>query len=80
MGPYNGKLLGVSLEKLRPDYAGRFIRRPSLGDVLKGALVFWRESLSYNARFVYARATTIHYFDIVVRGSGDVASQHARAS
>jgi protoporphyrinogen oxidase len=55
MIPYNEKLLGVNLEKLRPEYAERFIPRPSLEDVIKGALGFSRESLGYNARFVYPR-------------------------
>jgi protoporphyrinogen oxidase len=152
MVPYNEKLLGVSLDELRPEYAERFIPRPSLEDVLKGALGFSRESLGYNAKFVYPReggisalpralagalksppcyrttvtrvelssrtatlsdgrqvryerllntaplprflslladappeiraaagqlrATTVHYFDIGVRGPGDIASQH----
>jgi protoporphyrinogen oxidase len=53
MVPYNEKLLGVSLEDLRPEYAERFIPRPSLEDVIKGALGFSRESLGYNAKFVY---------------------------
>jgi protoporphyrinogen oxidase len=152
MVPYNEKLLGVSLEELRPEYAERFIPRPSLEDVLKGALGFSRESLGYNAKFVYPRqggisalpralagalklpptyrttvtkvelqsrtatlsdgrqiryerllntaplprflalvadapaevrdaasrlrATTVHYFDLGVRGKGDIASQY----
>lgn len=152
MVPYNEKLLGVRLEELRPEYAERFIPRPSIEDVIKGALGFSRESLGYNARFVYPReggisslprafaralkvpplyntavtkvepqsrkvtlsdgrqvsyrrllntaplpqflalladlpeelhqaarrlrATTVHYFDIGVRGPGDIASLH----
>jgi protoporphyrinogen oxidase len=55
MVPYNEKLLGVGLEQLRPEYAERFIPRPSLEDVVKGALGFSRESLGYNARFLYPR-------------------------
>jgi protoporphyrinogen oxidase len=55
MVPYNEKLLGVSLDELRPEYAERFIPRPSLEDVIKGALGFSRESLGYNAKFVYPR-------------------------
>src|SRR5688572_17255410 len=55
MVPYNEKLLGVNLDELRPEYAERFIPRPSLEDVIKGALGFSRESLGYNAKFVYPR-------------------------
>jgi protoporphyrinogen oxidase len=55
MIPYNEKLLGVGLEELRPEYAERFIPRPSLEDVVKGALGFSRESLGYNAKFAYPR-------------------------
>jgi protoporphyrinogen oxidase len=55
MIPYNEKLLGVSLDELRPEYAERFIPRPSLEDVVKGAFGFSRESLGYNAKFVYPR-------------------------
>lgn len=54
--PYNEKLLGVPLEEISPTYAERFIPRPSLEDVVRGALGFSRESLGYNARFVYPRA------------------------
>lgn len=152
MVPYNQKLLGVNLTELMPAFAERFIPRPSTEDVIKGALGFSRESLGYNAKFVYPqhggigalsrafadalkepplfgtdvtgidlrqktvslangktvrferlvntmplvrlismlkdapeevrvaakklRATTVHYFDIGVRGPGDVASQY----
>jgi len=55
MVPYNEKLMGVSLRELMPEYAERFIPRPSLEDVVKGALGFSRESLGYNAKFVYPR-------------------------
>jgi protoporphyrinogen oxidase len=55
MVPYNEKLLGVPLQELRAEYAERFIPRPSLEDVIKGALGFSRESLGYNAKFVYPR-------------------------
>jgi protoporphyrinogen oxidase len=152
MVPYNQKLLGVKLTEMMPAYAERFIPRPSTEDVIRGALGFSKESLGYNAKFVYPkkggigslprafaetikhpplygtdvksvnlgkgtavlskgetvrfkhllntmplvklisiledapadvqaaaaklRATTVHYFDIGVRGPGDVASQY----
>ncbi len=55
MIPYNQKLLGVNLTELMPAFAERFIPRPSTEDVIKGALGFSRESLGYNAKFVYPR-------------------------
>ena len=55
MVPYNQKLMGVKLTEMMPAYAERFIPRPSTEDVLRGALGFSRESLGYNARFVYPR-------------------------
>jgi protoporphyrinogen oxidase len=55
MAPYNQKLLGVQLTELMPAFAERFIPRPSVEDVVKGALGFSRESLGYNAKFVYPR-------------------------
>ncbi len=55
MVPYNEKLLGVKLEEISATYADRFIPRPSMEDVIKGALGFSREALGYNAKFVYPR-------------------------
>jgi protoporphyrinogen oxidase len=55
MAPYNRKLLGVDLAEMMPDYAERFIPRPSTEDVIRGALGFSRESLGYNSRFLYPK-------------------------
>ncbi|HWF19692.1 MAG TPA: FAD-dependent oxidoreductase [Verrucomicrobiae bacterium] len=55
MVPYNQKLLGVKLTELMPAFAERFIPRPSTEDVIKGALGFSKESLGYNAKFVYPK-------------------------
>ena len=55
MVPYNEKLLGVTLDEIAPEYAERFIPQPSIEDVVKGSLGFSRESLGYNARFLYPR-------------------------
>ncbi len=55
MVPYNEKLMGVKLTEMMPAYAERFIPRPSTEDVMRGALGFSKESLGYNARFVYPR-------------------------
>jgi protoporphyrinogen oxidase len=55
MVPYNEKMMGVKLEAISASYADRFIPRPSLEDVVKGALGSSGESLGYNAKFVYPR-------------------------
>jgi protoporphyrinogen oxidase len=55
MVPYNQKLMGVKLTEMMPAYAERFIPRPSTEDVMRGALGFSKESLGYNAKFVYPR-------------------------
>ena len=55
MVPYNEKLMAVKLHEISATYADRFIPRPSLEDVVKGAFGFSRESLGYNAKFVYPR-------------------------
>ena len=55
MVPYNEKLMGVKLEEISATYADRFIPQPSLEDVVQGAFGFSRESLGYNAKFLYPR-------------------------
>ncbi|MEQ1861142.1 MAG: FAD-dependent oxidoreductase [Chthoniobacteraceae bacterium] len=55
MVPYNEKLLGVSLDEISPEYAGRFIPKPSLEAVVRGALGLSPEALGYNAKFSYPR-------------------------
>jgi len=55
MTPYNEKLLGVPLSEISPRYAERFVPKPSIEDILSGALGFSRESLGYNATFIYPR-------------------------
>lgn len=55
MVPYNEKLMGVKLEEIAANYATRFIPRPAVEDVIKGAFGFSREALGYNARFVYPK-------------------------
>jgi protoporphyrinogen oxidase len=56
MIPYNEKLMGVKLEEISANYATRFIPKPSLEDVIKGAFGFSREALGYNAKFVYPKS------------------------
>lgn len=53
MTPYNEKLLGVPLSEISPRYAERFVPKPSVEDILNGAFGFSKESLGYNAIFIY---------------------------
>ncbi len=55
MFPYNEKLYTVRCEELSPEWGGRFIPRPSLEDVVNGAVGLAREDAGYNASFWYPR-------------------------
>ena len=55
MFPYNEKLYTVPCERLSPEWGGRFIPRPSLADVVNGAVGPAREDVGYNAAFWYPR-------------------------
>ncbi|MDB4417074.1 NAD(P)-binding protein [Akkermansiaceae bacterium] len=56
MTPYNEKLLGVPLTEVSARYAERFVPKPSVEDILKGAFGFSKESLGYNASFIYPKS------------------------
>jgi protoporphyrinogen oxidase len=53
MVPYNTRLWGVSPEEITAEWCGRFIPRPSLEQVVDGALGSDMSGLGYNASFVY---------------------------
>ncbi len=55
MTPYNEKLLGVPLTEISPRYAERFVPKPSIEDILNGAIGQSKESLGYNATFIYPK-------------------------
>lgn len=55
MFPYNEKLYTVPCEELSPEWGGRFIPRPTLDDVVRGALGLSRGEAGYNATFWYPR-------------------------
>lgn len=55
MEPYNRKLYTVDPSELSAEWGGRFVPRPSLDEVIDGALGRVREGLGYNATFVYPR-------------------------
>ncbi|HEX9602471.1 MAG TPA: FAD-dependent oxidoreductase [Myxococcales bacterium] len=55
MLPYNGKLFTVPCEELSPEWGGRFIPRPTLEEVVRGALGTAPGGAGYNATFWYPR-------------------------
>jgi len=55
MVPYNTKLFGVPPRELSAAWCGRFVPRPSLREVVDGALGLGSDALGYNATFVYPR-------------------------
>ncbi len=55
MGPYNEKLWGVPLSELSATWTGRFVPRPTLQEVVRGAAGLAPEGLGYNASFLYPR-------------------------
>lgn len=55
MIPYNARLWGVHPREISADWCERFVPRPSLEDVVAGAVGLNDRELGYNTRFVYPR-------------------------
>ena len=55
MRPYNEKLFTVPCEELSPEWGGRFIPRPTLEEVVAGAVGTAPLGAGYNASFWYPR-------------------------
>lgn len=55
MIPYNTRLWGVRPDEITAAWCSRFVPRPSLSDVLAGAVGHRRAELGYNAQFIYPR-------------------------
>jgi protoporphyrinogen oxidase len=53
MVPYNTKLFGVPPAELSAAWCGRFVPKPSLREVVEGALGLGSDAVGYNATFVY---------------------------
>jgi protoporphyrinogen oxidase len=76
MLPYNQKLFTVPCEELSCDWGGRFIPRPSLEEVVRGALGISPGGAGYNATFWYPRDGGI---EALARGlAADVAGGEVR--
>ena len=55
MVPYNTKLFGVAPRELSAAWCGRFVPKPTLREVVDGALGLGSDALGYNATFVYPK-------------------------
>ncbi|MBF5042852.1 amine oxidase [Aggregicoccus sp. 17bor-14] len=55
MLPYNRKLWTVDPSELSAEWVGRFVPRPTLKEVVDGALGVGSDALGYNASFIYPR-------------------------
>jgi protoporphyrinogen oxidase len=77
MLPYNEKLYTVRCQELSPQWGGRFIPRPSLADVVNGAVGAAREDAGYNATFWYPRQGGI---ESLVRGIATELRSEVRLS
>jgi protoporphyrinogen oxidase len=62
MFPYNQKLWTVPPSELGIEWMGRFVPRPTLEQVVRGALGLEGDSAGYNARFLYPREGGIETF------------------
>ncbi len=51
--PYNAKLYRAAPEELSLDWVGRYVPKPSLEEVVDGALGLYRDRVGYNAVFRY---------------------------
>jgi protoporphyrinogen oxidase len=62
MFPYNEKLWTVRPEELSTEWMGRFVPRPTLEQVVRGALGLGGDQEGYNATFLYPRQGGIEAF------------------
>jgi protoporphyrinogen oxidase len=65
MFPYNQKLFTVPCEELSPEWGGRFIPKPTLPEIVRGAVGRPKQDAGYNASFWYPREGGI---ESLVRG------------
>ena len=67
MVPYNTKLFGVPPRELSAAWCGRFVPKPSLKEVVDGALGLGSDALGYNATFVYPKDGGIEGLALALR-------------
>jgi len=71
MLPYNRKLWTVAASELSAAWCGRFVPKPSLKEVVEGALGIGGDAIGYNASFLYPRDGGIEAWAKALRKSLD---------
>jgi len=74
MVPYNTKLFGVPPRELSAAWCGRFVPKPTLKEVVDGALGLGSDALGYNATFVYPKEGGIEALARALHGALPAAS------
>jgi len=69
MIPYNRKLWTVAPSELSAAWCGRFVPKPSLKEVVDGALGIGGDAIGYNASFLYPREGGIESWAKAMRAS-----------
>jgi protoporphyrinogen oxidase len=78
MEPYNGKIYGVPLDSLAANFAEKYIPRPPIDSVVKGALGLSPEALGYNAEFVYPKKGGIGALSESLHAKIERKAEHGR--
>jgi protoporphyrinogen oxidase len=73
MIPYNTKLWGVPPRDMSPEWTSRFVPRPTLEEVVAGAVGCNERELGYNAEFLYPRLGIGELPAAMGRALGDAA-------
>ena len=74
MVPYNTKLFGVPPSELSAAWCGRFVPKPTLKEVVDGALGLGSDALGYNATFVYPKEGGIESLARALHGALEAGS------
>ena len=80
MVPYNTKLFGVPPRELSAAWCGRFVPKPSLKEVVDGALGLGSDALGYNASFVYPKEGGIEGLARALHGALPAGAGEIRVS
>jgi protoporphyrinogen oxidase len=72
MVPYNTKVWGAHPRELSADWCHRFVPRPTLDEVLRGAVGLPNPGIGYNARFLYPRLGMGALADALAERAGHV--------